>query len=477
VRDALPRRRLALLALAAALGPTTVAAETVPIVGRATRTDLAITVYNQDLALVKDVRQIPLVAGEQRIRFEDVAAKIEPRTVAARSLDDPEKLAVVEQSYVFDLISPEKLMEKYVGKEVEVVETDEQLRTQTTRATLLSTNGGPVYRVDDRIAIGLPGRVVLPQLPEELYARPTLLWTLANSGPTRQKVEVSYLTQGLSWAADYVVQVNADDTRADLVGWVTLTNQSGARYDDAVLKLVAGQVHREEVERRYTDRLAMRAMAAPPPEFAEEAFFEYHLYSLDRRATVADNETKQMRLLAANAVPIRKQFLVVGQPAAFRSRQGDLGQRVPVGVFLELRNDQKSHLGMPLPAGTVRLYKQDASGAEQFIGEDKVRHTPKDEVVRLKAGDAFDVVATRVQTDYREINVKPYRVEVAFAVTIRNHKKTPVAVDVREPVGGEWKVVESSLPAEKIDAGTLGFHAEVPADGETTVTYRVRVAF
>jgi hypothetical protein len=470
-------RWLPILLAVTMLGSTAAAAEPAPIVGRDTRTDLALTVYNQDLALVKDVREIPLRAGEQTIRFEDVAAKIEPRTVAARSLDDPAKLAVVEQSYVFDLISPEKLMEKYLGKEVDVVQADEQLRTQTTRATLLSMNGGPVYRVDDKIAIGLPGRVVLPHLPEELYARPTLLWTLANSGPTRQKVEVSYLTQGLSWAADYVAQVNADDTKADIVGWVTLTNQSGARYDDAVLKLVAGQVHRQEVERRYAERLVGRAMAAAPPEFAEEAFFEYHLYSLDRRATVADNETKQMRLLAASAVPIRKQFLIVGQPALFRTRQGDVGHPVPVGVFLELRNDKASHLGMPLPAGTVRLYKQDASGAEQFVGEDAIKHTPKDEVVRLKAGNAFDVVATRVQTDYREIDVKPYRVEVAFAITIRNHKKTAVAVDLREPVGGEWKVVESSLPADKIDAGTIGFHAQVPADGETVVSYRVRVAY
>ncbi|MFN8543884.1 MAG: DUF4139 domain-containing protein [Candidatus Binatia bacterium] len=460
-----------LLGAAAAL-----AAEPVPIVTRAARTDVALTVYNEDLALVKDTRDVTLPAGESALRFEDVAAKIDPRTVAVRSVTTPERLAVVEQNYVFDLISPEKLMEKYVGQEVELVETDEKLESRTTKATLLGTNGGPVYRVGDRIAVGHPGRVILPRLPEELYARPTLLWRLASGGAGKQTVEVSYLTGGLAWAADYVLVVGADDARGDLTGWVTLTNQSGARYDEATLKLVAGQVNRTR-----PPEMVMEAMGAPrakaAPRFAEEAFFEYHLYTLDRRATVAENETKQMRLLSASGVGLTKRFLVAGQPLWYRSRMGELGRNVPVGVFLELQNADANHLGMPLPAGTVRLYKQDKGGAQQFIGEDRITHTPKDEKVTLKAGDAFDVVATRTQTDYRTIDLKPYDAEVAFEVRLRNHKREPVTVTLREPIGGEWKVVESTHPAVKVDARTLGFEVPVSADGEVAVRYRAQIAY
>src|SRR5262245_33467347 len=316
----MPRLRLApALALAAATAVPAVAAPApaVPVLTRDARTDIAVTIYNQDLALVKDTRELTLAAGESELRVEDVTAKIDPPTVAIRSLTDAARLTVIEQNYVFDLISPEKLMEKYIGQEVELVVTDERLRSETTKATLLSTTGGPVYRIGDRIAIGPPGRVVLPQLPAELYARPTLLWRLANSGAGRHRIELSYLTAGLSWAADYVALVNADDTRLDLSAWVTLTNQSGARFDDATLKLVAGQPHRVRPE----VVMALERAAAPmarAPKFVEEALFEYHLYTLDRKTTLADNETKQMRLLGASAVPLKKSFLVAAKPMWFR---------------------------------------------------------------------------------------------------------------------------------------------------------------
>jgi hypothetical protein len=443
------------------------------------RKDVALTVYNQDLGLVREIREFPLASGESVIRYEGVASRIDPRTVSVKSLTDPDKFGVVEQNYVFDLISPEKLMEKYVGQEVQLVESDQNLRTQTTRATLLSVNGGPVYRMPSgEIAVGHPGRVILPSLPGALYARPTLLWRLANRGATRQKVEVSYLTNGISWAADYVAVVNADDSKTDLTGWVTITNQSGARYDDATLKLVAGQVNRAPQPMAMEaagDVMAMKSAA--PPRFNEESFFEYHLYTLDRRATVAENETKQMQLLSAAGVPLKKTFLIVGQNWWYRQRQGDLGHDLPVGVYLEFKNQQAGGLGKPLPAGTIRLYKQDSSGAQQFIGEDAIKHTPKDETVNLKIGDAFDVVATRTQTDYKTINLKPYDVEVAFEVKIRNHKDAPVTVTLREPVGGEWRVVEATHKATKIDAGTIGFEVLVPANGETDVRYRAQIAY
>lgn len=452
-------------------------AEAGAVVSLDARKDVALTIYNQDLGLVREIREFPLPSGESVIRYEGVASRIDPRTVSVKSLTDPDRFGVVEQNYVFDLISPEKLMEKYVGQEVELVETDQNLRTQTTRATLLSVNGGPVYRINDQISVGHPGRVILPRLPDALYARPTLLWRLSNRGATRQKVEVSYLTNGISWAADYVAVVNADDTKTDLTGWVTITNQSGARYDDTTLKLVAGQVNRapQPMAMEAAGDMVMKSRAAP--QFNEESFFEYHLYTLDRRATVAENETKQMQLLSAAGVPLKKIFLLVGQNWWYRQRQGDLGHDLPVGVYLEFKNQQTGGLGKPLPAGTIRVYKQDSSGAQQFIGEDAIKHTPKDETVTLKIGDAFDVVATRTQTDHKTINLKPYDVEVAFEVKIRNHKESPVTVTLREPVGGEWKIVEASHKATKIDAGTIGFEVPVPANGETLVRYRVQIAY
>jgi hypothetical protein len=471
----MPSRGLLSLLATLALGASGVPAADAPVpsIGRDTRTDVAVTVYTEDLGLVKDTRRFAIAAGESVIRFEDVAAKIDPRTVAIRSITEPDRLAVIEQNYVFDLISPATLMEKYVGHEVELVETDQQLQTRTTKATLLSTNDGYVYRIGDGIAVGHPGRVVLPQLPEELYARPTLLWRLGNSGAATHTVEVSYLTAGLGWTADYVLVVSADDATGTLGGWVTLTNRSGARYDDANVKLVAGRINRATPPERLRPMEAQMARAAPT--FAEEAFFEYHLYSLDRRTTIAENENKQMRLLGADGVQLKKRYVLVGKPAWYRSRVGDLGRDLPVGVVLEFENTAANHLGMPLPAGTVRLYKQDKSGAEQLIGEDRIGHTPKDEKVTLEAGDAFDVVATRTQTDYRVIDVKPYDAEAAFAVTLRNHKPEPVTVTLREPVGGEWAVVASSVPPVHVDAGTLGFEVVVPANGETALTYRLRV--
>jgi hypothetical protein len=465
------------LVAALVLAPALAAADPAPVVTREARTEIAVTVYQQDLALVRDTREIPLPDGESAVRFEDVAARIDPRTVVVRSISQPDALEVVEQRYAFDLASPEKLLEKWVGREVELVETGERLRLKTTKATLLSVQGGPVYRVGERIAVGHPGRIVLPAPADGLHLRPTLLWRVSNGGPARHRVAVSYLTGGLSWAADYVAVLNEEETRTGLSGWVTVTNESGAAYDDATLKLVAGQVHRvRQPEARPLEVMGMAASRAGAPRFAEEALSEYHLYTLDRRATLAEGAPTQMRLFAADGVPLAKRFVVVGQPAWYRSRLGDLARDVPVAVYFEIDNTAANHLGMPLPAGTVRLYRRDRAGAEQLIGEDAIRHTAKGERMVLRAGDAFDVVASRVQTDQRAIDLAPYDAEAAFSVTVRNRRREPVTVSLREPVGGEWQVVESSHPPVRIDAGTLGFEAPVPAGGEAVVSYRVRVA-
>jgi hypothetical protein len=461
----------ALLVLSAA----TLAADSVafPDSTAADRTSVAVTVYNQNLALVRETRTLRLDrSGVGMLRFMDVPSQINPRTVHVQPLPSGGP-TVLEQNYEYDLISPQKLMEKYVGRDVEIVEQANDLTTRTVKATLLSTNGGPVYRVGDRIVLGQNGKVTLPDLPADLVARPTLVWTLdaPKAGPS--PAEVSYLTDGMNWSADYVAVVDADDAKAGLSGWVTIDNHSGAAFDDATLKLVAGDVRRLQPQGVMQFESGMRAKAASAPQFQEESFFEYHLYTLDRPTTIKDNQTKQLALFSASSVPVKKRLLLTGDYGYFRSALGTGTQKQKVAVVLEIKNAQGDGLGMPLPKGTVRVYKKDKSGAEQFVGEDAIDHTPKDETISLHVGDAFDVVAERQQTDYKVLS--PRQSESAWSISIRNHKDEDATVTVREPVGGDWTLLSSSVPGSKLDQQTLEFQVPVPKGKETKLTYRIGV--
>ncbi len=441
----------------------------------ADRGSVAVTVYNVNLALVRETRTLHVpAAGPATMRFMDVPSAINPRTVHLKSLTAPGEIHVLEQNYEYDLISPQKLMEKYVGHEVEIVEQADDLTTRTERATLLSVNGGPVYQVGDRIVLNQTGKVTLPSLPEDLVARPTLVWTLDAHRAGKQEIEASYLTDNLTWSADYVAVVDAEDRASDLTGWVTIENRSGASFENATLKLVAGDVRRlaREMDVPFLQAAETR-MAKGAPQFAEEAFFEYHLYTLDRPTTIKDSQTKQITLFQAAGVPVTKRLLLVGQPAWYRGQYGTLTQGEKISVILEIENQVKAGLGIPLPRGTVRVYKKDRSGAEQFVGEDAIDHTPRDEKLRLKVGEAFDVVADRTQTDFKLLS--PRETESAFEISLRNRKEEDAVVTVREPVGGDWKVVSSSHPAKKVDAGTLEFEVSVPKGQEVKVAYRVRV--
>lgn len=476
--------RIMAIALAAVAALSPARAEGQPVPGGALtstsqeRSDLAVTVYNINLALVKEVRSLALPAGRAEVRFKDVASQIDPRTVHMASTTAPAGLELLEQNYEYDLISPDKLMERFVGRKVTLIfaPTGPGGQERQAEGTLVSTNGGMVYEIDGRIHVNPPARVVLPEIPGGLISVPTLVWLLSNSGPATHKIETSYLTGGVTWSADYVSVVSADDSRTDLTGWVTIDNTSGATWRDARLKLVAGDVHRAGPE-ADTEMLRMQEMAAraAKPAFAEEAFFEYHLYTLDRPTTIKDRQTKQIALLEAAGVPVKKIFLLAGQPGYFRSAMGDMMTEQRVAVNLELVNSQKNGLGMPLPQGIVRLYQKDSSGSLQFIGEDRIRHTPRDERITLRVGEAFDVVAERRQTDYRAISGGRYDVESEFEIRIRNHKDGPITVLVREPVHGDWKVLSSSHPPVKLDAGTIEFSVPVAAGGEAILRYRVAI--
>jgi hypothetical protein len=442
--------------------------------------DLAVTVYNSNLALVRDVRQIHLSPGVFPLHFEDVAASINPATVHFRSLSEPTKLSVLEQNYEYDLLDPAKLLQKYVGREVTLVRAEKDAgstRWVETKALLLSDNNGPVWKIGDEIATGFGADSYrFPDLPGNLYSRPTLVWMLDNRGANAQKVEASYLTGNMSWKADYVLTVTRDEKAADLDGWVTLTNNSGVAYGNAKLQLVAGEIHQvaPAVQMESMGKAMRMDAAAPAPQFTQEGFSEYHLYSLERRSSIQNNESKQISLLNGTGVPVEKYLMVEGQAYYYRNPQG-IGNAIPqpVKVYYRFKNEEKGGLGMPLPAGTVRVYQADSKGSVQFVGEDNIQHTPKDETLKIYIGNAFDVVCERKQTDYKKLSSN--QAEAEYAITLRNRKDSAVTVEVREPVGGDWEVMNSNFKPMKLDSTTIGFQIPVEKDGSATLTYRVKV--
>jgi hypothetical protein len=443
--------------------------------------DLALTVYNGNLALVRDVRSVAISPGTSDLRFGDVAASINPATVHLRSLSDPSRLGVIEQNYEYDLLEPDKLLRKYVGREVTLVRTRTDAGTtkqEEVKALLVSYNNGPIWKIGNEYVTGLgTDHIRFPELPENLYSRPTLVWKLANAGATKHKIEASYLAGQMSWLADYVLTVGRDDRQADLDGWVTLRNASGTTFRNARLQLVAGDLNRVQPAGRAAEAMMKMAdVAAAPPPMRQEAFSEYHLYTLEHKTTIANAETKQVSLLRGTGVPVTKRYVVNGQQFYYHNHQNP-GSPIKdqVEVFYRFVNDERSGLGMPMPAGTVRVYQNDASGGTHFVGEDRIDHTPKDERLDLKIGNAFDVVCERKQTGFEKIANDVYEVE--FEITLRNHKQAPIAVEVHEPVGGTWRMLQSSHKWEKTAAWAAQFDVPVPADGTATLKYRVRVTY
>jgi hypothetical protein len=469
------RRPISLMLLTlAALSPGGPASAAPPLaITRESQRDLMVTIYNGNLGLVKDTREARLPAGMSEVQFADVAAQIDPTSVHLKSLTDPAGLRILEQNYEYDLLSAQKLLEKYVGRKVRLY----QGNGSYLEATLLSTDG-PVFDINGEIHMGHHGQLVFPSLPENLVSKPTLLWLLRSAATAPQRVEASYLTGGITWKADYVVILNAAEDRADLTGWVTIDNKSGGTYKDAALKLVAGDVNRAREDRtRQAMEMAAKSGAATPAarDFVSEGFFEYHLYTLDGRTTIKDKQTKQLTLMTAAGVPIRKELAFFGARDYYRSQYGTPMSNQKVSVFVELTNAKANNLGVPLPKGKIRVYKADKSGSQQLVGEDWIDHTPKDERVRIKMGEAFDVVGERTQRDWRKIGGSTYEVE--WEISLRNHKKEDVVVSVIEPIPGDWEVLRETQPHEKLEAHTLRYQVPVPQEGAAKVTYRVRLRF
>ncbi len=456
---------LTMAAVAAAAQPATVVSQPDQ------RTRLQLTVYNQDLGLVREVRQVPVPQGEFLLEFQGVPSQVQPKTLLVE-VRGGTGLAVREQNFEFDLMSREKILEKYVGHDVAWAQEE----GGRIVGRLLGIANGPVYEVNGEVVFEVPGRIVLPALPGDLRAWPTLVWGAKAERAGEAEIDASYLTSGLSWAADYVLQLNPAGTQGDLQAWVSLDNRSGATYADATLMLVAGEIHRAPAPMPGRDMmLKMETMAAMDGGVTEEALYDYHLYTVNWPTTFKDNQTKQVSLFEAEAIKVQRQYTTRAQSYVFQ-RGGDF-EAMPqdVVVTYSFENRQDNRLGVPMPAGVVRVYGQAESGSRQLLGEDRIAHTPRDERIELTVGNAFDIVAERMQTDYKRISDRVHR--ATHTITLRNHKDEGVTVHVQEMVGGDWEILEHTHKYAKLGARALEFVVEVPRGGETVVTYTAQVTY
>jgi hypothetical protein len=455
------------------------------------RTTVDLTIYNQNLSLIREERNINLSSGISSVLIPDIPSTIDGTSLHFLSLKEPTGVRVLEQSYQYDLVNQAKLLEKYIGRNVEFIRLNEETKKEyRVEGKLLSSSfsGGLVAEIDGKVEINPSGRLALPSLPEGLILKPQLEWLVETTSPGEHKTEISYLAGSLSWNANYVALLDKSDTKLDMTGWVTLINNSGTTFNDAGLKLVAGDVN--VVKKDFDGRQMMMAMAekAAEPQFKQTELFEYKLYTLQRRTTLRNNATKQIELINGRNVAAKKVFLYDGLSDQWRywlndysyRNQGSFGQQSnqKVGVFVLLKNDSKSGLGIPLPGGKVRVYKRDDDGKEQFIGEDQINHTPKDEEMKLYLGNAFDIVGERAQKDFKSF-AGGRVVEETIEIKIRNHKKEAIEVLVYEHPWrwSEWKITKSSMDWEKIDQSTLKFPVKVGKDEESVITYTIRYSW
>ena len=470
------------------------------------RTSVDLTIYNQNLSLIREERRINLARGLSRVVIPEIPSTIDGTSLHFTSLTDPSGVRVVEQNYQYDLVHQAKLLEKYIGRQVEFVRYDPETKKEySVFGRLLSTGyttqpnyggagmnyigiGGMVAEVEGKIELNPAGRLVLPSLPEGLILKPQLEWLVNTAREGQHKTEISYLAGQLSWNCNYVALLDDSDTKMDLTGWVTVSNNSGTSFRNAGLKLVAGDVNVVRNQLAGAMMAKSEAMDASAPQFQQTELFEYKLYSMQRRTDLHNNETKQIELTSARGVASKKVFIYDGLADQWRSwynnysyrSQGSFGQQSnpKVGVFVLLRNDEKSGLGMPLPKGKVRVYKRDNDGKEQFVGEDEIDHTAKNEEVRLYLGNAFDIVGERVQKDFRSF-ASGRIVEETIEIKVRNHKEESVQVQVYEHPWrwSQWDIVKSSTDWEKVDQATLRFPLKLAKDQEKTISYTIRYSW
>ncbi|MFA5865602.1 MAG: DUF4139 domain-containing protein [Phycisphaerae bacterium] len=447
--------------------------------------ELALTVYNQDFAVIKDTRnfQVPKETGQ--LTFTDVAARIDPTSVQITNLTNP-KFTVAEQNFENNLVSSEKLLGKMIDQPVTVLLDDgktftgQLLSAENSTITLQTNEGVKVIERNKNF-----DQILLSKLPQGLLLRPALVWKVKNSTGENEKIEIAYQTAGFNWSADYNVLLRPEKQTLDMNGWVTVNNTCGSGFPDAHLKLVAGEVHKVQPPQIQEERMMMRKSmvmaeaAAPPPGFQERAFAEYHLYDLGRKTTLENNETKQIELFDIRDINYATEFLFAQPDFGYYSEeysqsQTGEGNLTPLKIVATIENKKENQLGIPLPAGNVRMYQEDREKVDHFIGQDHIDHTPKDEKLRLTVGQAFDVVGSKKMVATNRISDTVSTQDIL--IRIRNHKDSPVPVVVLEKLMEQmnWKIEQPSDKFRKVDYRTIEFKVTLPANSEKNIHYRVR---
>ena len=426
---------------------------------------ISVTIYNNDLALIKDKKEVSLKKGLQKIEIDNVATNIDPATVLPKFSHSADKIKINEQNFDYDLVNTNKLLQQYIGKDIEIEKESSNSKKEIISGTLLAVNGGMVIQTKDKIILNPKGEVSLPKLPEGLRLKPTLSWVIDSRFEGNNNLEFTYQTSGISWVSDYIVVLAENDSNLDMTGWVTINNLSGATYENAKLKLVAGDVNivRDQPRRMYAAKNVVMAVAEDSMAeggFEERGLFEYHIYDLSRQTTIKNNEKKQIQLMTAQKIPSKKKYVYNAYTDSSK-----------VFTFLSFKNDKKSNLGMALPKGKVRVYKNDKDALE-FIGEDKIDHTPENKDIDLKLGKVFDVSVTRTQKEYKRISSTSH--QESYVIEFTNSKKEDIEIDVEENLGTSWKITESSDKYTKKNSNVIVFKIKVPAGKTYKISYTVK---
>ncbi len=446
------------------------------------RKNIFVTIYNRNLALIKDKRKIRIPRGEVILEFKGVSGKIIPETAMLKSPG----LKVLEQNFEFDLLTPQSLLKKFTGKKIKIIKTNPATgRERIVDAKVLSTTNGTVLKFDGGIETGTPGKIIFPYVPENLRITPTLTMLVkTKTKKARDRdMELSYLTRGLTWKADYIAKLNKKDNALDLKGWVTLTNKSRATYKDACLKLVAGDVNITRERRNiYLKSFETASPGRAPAEqdFSREQLFEYHMYTLNRKTTVKDNQTKQIALLNAFNVPCKKEFIIQtgGNSWYYRQHFNDSGIHLKTAVYIKFKNSEKNHLGVPIPKGIIRVYKEDKKGNLQFSGEDRIDHTPENAVVKIKLGNAFDISAIKKQTRFIKLDstgYNSYKYQSDYEIKIMNSKSELVSIKIMVSLNGQWRIIKENFHHTKTDSTHAVWDIHVPAKGLRFLKYTVQI--
>lgn len=424
--------------------------------------NVELTIYNQDLALVKEIKEFDLKIDINSIKYTNTTIQLDPGSVIFKDLED-ENTEVLEQDYEYDLENNSKLLDKYLGKEITI--TDKTGITYTGK--LFRHEPGIILQKKDKCIISFTevSKIEFPEL-ERLFTKPTLVWQIHSSYSGKRDVLISYLTTGISWRAEYILNVNADYTKADVRCWISIDNRTGANFENAKIKLVAGDIHRIHSRqpgnmylRKTAEKLTSASADVSAYNFTEENLFEYHIYSLERLTTLKNNQIKQISLFSANGVLIEKELV-------FDSWKSD-----KVQVVLKTENSKEKGLGLPLPKGLIRTYKTDSEEQFQFIGEDQIEHIPKDGKMKVIAGNVFDIKGIRAQKNYERVSDTIER--ITYAVEFNNSRSEVQKIKVIEHLSGDWEIIKNSDLYEKTDAFTVEFQVSIPANSRKIISYTV----